>query len=77
MPQRLSTQLRIFGCELSPREFKQVIAEAKRELFPEMSEEWLACTEDESVVFCEEITKRVGVPLSRPFIKRQLLNNHK
>ncbi len=77
MHQRLSTQLRNYGCELDPRVFKQVLAEAKQQLFPGMSEERLACAEGESIAYCDEVRARLGVALPRPFIKFQLLNNHK
>ena len=77
MAQRLVTQLRGYGCELAPQEFKEVLTEIKQELFPGMTEERLACTDDESITYCDEVNKRVGVALPRPFVRFQLLNNHK
>jgi hypothetical protein len=77
MAQRLVTQLRSYGCKLEPQEFKEILATTKRELFPEMTEERLACADHESITYCDEVSKRVGIALPRPFVKFQLLNNHK
>ena len=77
MAQKLSTQLRNYGCEMAPSEFKRVLAVAKQELYPEMTEERLVCTDDEIVTYCDDVRQRVGVELPRPFIRFQLLNNHK
>ncbi len=77
MAQRLSTQLRDYGCDLAPFDFKQILANTKSELFPDMTEERLVCTDEEIVTYCDEIRRRVGVGLPRPFIRFQLLNNHK
>jgi hypothetical protein len=77
MAQRLVTQLRTYGCSLAPQEFKEVLAKTKQELFPEMTEERLVCADGESVTYCDEVSKRVGIALPRPFVKFQLLANHK
>ena len=77
MAQRLITQLRDYGCDLAPQEFKEVLAATKEELFPGMTEERLACTDEESIIYCDEVNKRVGVKFPRPFVRFQLLNNHK
>jgi hypothetical protein len=77
MAQRLGTQLRRYGCQRTPQEFKEILAKTKQELFPGMTEERLACADEESVTYCEEVSKRVGVPLPRPFVKFQLLAHHK
>lgn len=77
MAQRLATQLRSYGCKLTPNEFKQLLATTHRDLYPDMTEERLACADQESAIFCDEVNKRVGVSFPRPFVKFQLLNNHK
>jgi hypothetical protein len=77
MAQKLSTQLHNFGCEIDPAEFKRVLAVTKQELFPELTEERLVCTDDENGIYCDAVCSRVGVELPRPFIRFQLLNNHK
>ena len=77
MAQKLSTQLRNFGCYLAPFEFKRVLATAKRDLYPEMTDEALVCADEENATYCEEIRRRLGVELPRPFIRFQLLNVRK
>jgi hypothetical protein len=77
MAQKLSTQLRNFGCDLAPVEFKRVLATAKRDLFPEMTDEHLVCTDEENATYCEEVRRRLGRDLPRPFIRFQLLNVRK
>ncbi len=77
MAQKLSTQLRNFGCNLAPVEFKRVLATAKRDLFPEMTDEHLVCSDEESLTFCEEVRQRLGLALPGSFIRFQLLNVRK
>lgn len=77
MARRLVTLLRGYGCELAPEKFKEVLANTKMELYPELTEERLACADDESIAYCDEVSKRLGVALPRPFIRFQLLNSHK
>jgi hypothetical protein len=77
MAKRLVTQLRTYGCILHPQQFKKILTKTKQELFPDLTEERLACADQESVTYCDEVSKRVGVSLPRPFIKFQLLSNHK
>ena len=74
---KLSTQLRNYGCDLAPIEFKRILATTKRELFPDMTDEHLVCADDENVTYCDEVRKRLGVSLPRPFIRFQLLNVRK
>ena len=77
MAQKLSAQLLKFGCHQAPVEFKRVLAMVKRDLFPEMTDEHLVCTDVESAAYCEEVRRRLGVELPRPFIRVQLLNVRK
>ena len=77
MAQHLSTQLRSYGCELAPIEFKSVLAGTKRELFPNLTDEHLVCADEENTTYCDEVRRRVGVELPRPFIRFQLLNVRK
>ena len=77
MAQRLITQLQNYGCELAPEQFKQVLTETKNDLYPNLTEERLACADEESISFCTAVCKRIGVTLPRPFIRLQLLNSHK
>ncbi len=77
MSQHLSTQLRSYGCELAPPEFKRVLAGTKRELFPNLTDEHLICADEENTTYCDEVRRRVGVELPGPFIRVQLLNVRK
>jgi hypothetical protein len=77
MGQRLGTQLRSYGCNMDPHEFKRVLAVVHNEKYPDMTEERLVCTDEEIDIYCDEVCHRVGIDLPKPFIRFQLLNNHK
>lgn len=77
MSQRLSTQLQEHGCNLASVEFKQLLAKTKTTLFPDFSEERLACSDKEIVTYGDEICRLVGVGLPLSFIRFQLLGTHK
>jgi hypothetical protein len=58
-----------FGVEFE--EFRRVLAEAKAELYPHMTDEELTFARDKAGAYCVEVRRRPGDPsLTRPFILR-------
>ena len=80
MAQKLSTQLRNHGCTLDTTEFRRILVETKRDLFPDWTDEHLVCTVEEDARDDRIVPKSVGESvcnLPRPFILFQLLNVRK
>lgn len=77
MALRLSTQLRYFGSDLSAADFRDILIDAKEDLFPSWTDEDLSYTRDEADQYCDLVRRRTGTPFPRQFILRQLNNVRK
>lgn len=78
MARSLRLQLRDYGCELTPAEFRELLADLMVEMFPALTDEDLIYTINESEEFCRVVRGRAECPdFSRDFILRSLVNVRK
>jgi hypothetical protein len=78
MRPRIADQLKSFGCEATPEEFRSALADIKASDYADFTDEGLIVTRDEAGEFCAKVRKRLGAPrLTRPFILTALIGLRK
>lgn len=78
MRPRVADQLKEQGYTGEVAEFRRVLAEVKREKYPDWTDENLAFTRHQADDYCSEVRKRLHAPkLARAFILKGLVSLRK
>lgn len=74
---RLEVELKDAGCNLSPKEFLDLLEERHASMHPDWTVDDLVCHPDEAKEYCEQIRAAVGAPVPDDIILRRLMNVRK
>jgi hypothetical protein len=78
MAVRQSVALRDFGFEGSVADYRRILSDVKKGMYPNMTDEDLTYTRDEADAYCDAVRERMGIQsLPRTFILRSLINVRK
>ncbi len=74
---KLDTALKAIGLRLTRRQFHDLVNEVRRSLYPEWTEDELACHPHDALQFCEVVRLRAEAPLPDNVIMRALFSARK
>jgi hypothetical protein len=78
-PRRLNieAELRAAGCDLTRSGFYDLVDEIRQTLYPDWSQDELACHPHDAQQFCTIVRSRVSAPIPDNVIMKAMLNRHK
>lgn len=74
---KIDAELRAAGCRLPRDEFYDLVEDARVALFPDWTQDELACHPHDALQFCEIVRIRAEAPVPDSLIMRMMLNRRK
>jgi hypothetical protein len=73
----IDSELRAAGCSLNREQFYEVVERTRRAIYPEWTQDELACHPHEALRFCEIIRSKLQAPVPDHLIMKAMLNYRK